>query len=534
MQETVTVDLYIIRKIGHFLRQFPQVTTDVVALLDEWAARFFDELDYVKEGQNAEIFAAQMAADLPQVVVPRTYSELTSKRVLTVTWLDGEKLSQSKADNVGDLVNIGVICYLKQLLDTGFFHADPHPGNLIRTPDGRLAILDFGLMTQVDDEIKFGMIEAISHLIHRDYEAIVQDFVTLQFIPPGTDLQPILPVLAKVFDQALEGGGAKNINFQELAADLAQITFDYPFRIPPYFALIIRAIGVLEGIALVGDPEFALVDEAYPYIAKRLLTDKSPRLQAALRYTVYGKQGIFDADRLIDLLNAFESFTVAAQSSRGDMDQQQAAASSNGNGSSGLFGNPQLIPQLPLLLPPLLLAPGAAFGDGAVAATGGPAIGLFGLPANRFDLRQQSTLDSQGRLREALRFIFSPEGSFFRSFIMDEVVKSIDALSREQLVVVVQRLGLERVRLPVLLPGAKQAFVPLSPQLSDEDRQVVDNVVKIVNFLTKGSMNGSRPDPALVWELLPVLPTVAQEVLPQVTTQLISRISARAVRELYA
>lgn len=111
--------------------------------------------------------------------------------------------------------------------------ADPHPGNLIRTPDGRLAILDFGLMTEVDDDIKYGMIEAISHLIHRDYEAIVADFVTLQFIPKGTNLTPILPVLANVFDQALEGGGAKNINFQELAADLAQITFDYPFRIPP-------------------------------------------------------------------------------------------------------------------------------------------------------------------------------------------------------------------------------------------------------------------------------------------------------------
>lgn len=78
------------------------------------------------------------------MVVPTTYPEYTSRKVLVTSWLEGEKLSQSTADDVGDLVNIGVICYLKQLLDTGFFHADPHPGNLIRTPDGRLAILDFG------------------------------------------------------------------------------------------------------------------------------------------------------------------------------------------------------------------------------------------------------------------------------------------------------------------------------------------------------------------------------------------------------
>jgi len=71
---------------------------------------------------------------------------------------------------------------------------------------------------------------------------------------------------------ALAGGGAKAINFNDLAADLAEITFTFPFRIPPYFALVIRAIGVLEGIALVGDPGFAIVDEAYPYISRRLLT----------------------------------------------------------------------------------------------------------------------------------------------------------------------------------------------------------------------------------------------------------------------
>ena len=123
--ETVTVDLFIIRRLGIYLRRFPSITqrADIVALLDEWAARFFEELDYVREGNDATQFAELIREDLPQVVVPKTYKEYTSRRVLTSEWIDGEKLSQSKADDVGKLVNVGVICYLKQLLDTGFFHA---------------------------------------------------------------------------------------------------------------------------------------------------------------------------------------------------------------------------------------------------------------------------------------------------------------------------------------------------------------------------------------------------------------------------
>jgi aarF domain-containing kinase len=140
--ETVSIDLYLIRKLGLALSEVPQINTDVVALLDEWAERFFEELDYVKEGENATKFAASIKDDLPQVVVPRTYSEFTRRKVITSQWLEGEKLSQSTADDVGDLVNIGVICYLKQLLDTGFFHADPHPGQ--PDPHAGWAPGDFG------------------------------------------------------------------------------------------------------------------------------------------------------------------------------------------------------------------------------------------------------------------------------------------------------------------------------------------------------------------------------------------------------
>ncbi|KAG4907055.1 hypothetical protein AAZX31_20G067300 [Glycine max] len=495
--ETVTIDLFIIRNLGLALRKFPQVSIDVVGLVDEWAARFFEELDYVNEGENGNRFAEMMRKDLPQVVIPRTYHKYTSRRVLTTEWIDGEKLSQSTESDVGELVNVGVICYLKQLLDTGFFHADPHPGNLIRTPDGKLAILDFGLVTKLTDDQKYGMIEAIAHLIHRDYPAIVKDFVKLGFIPDGVNLEPILPVLAKVFDQALEGGGAKNINFQELASDLAQITFDYPFRIPPYFALIIRAIGVLEGIALVGNSEFAIVDEAYPYIAQRLLTDESPRLRDALRYTIYGKSGVFDAERFIDVMQAFENFITAAKSGGGE--------NMNGNMAElGILSTSQseyLLPGFQSVIP----------------------------------LSQQPV-----QTRAALAFLLSDRGNFFREFLLDEIVKGIDAVTREQLVRVMSLLGVQNVTPVFSMVPTVGPFKPaaLIPTITEEDEVILNNVQMVVEFLTAGSSlsrtSGQALNiPQIIQELLPVLPGISVKVLPEVVSRLSSRVLARLIRDTF-
>ena len=394
---------------------------------------------------------------------------------------------------------------------------DPHPGNMIRTPDGRLAILDFGLMTEIDDNIKYGMIEAISHLVHRDYDSIVADFVTLDFIPEDTDLRPILPVLAKVFDQALEGGGAKNINFQELAADLAQITFDYPFRIPPYFALIIRAIGVLEGIALVGDPNFAIVDEAFPYISKRLLTDDSPRLREALRYMVYGKSSTFDADRLIDLLDAFETFSDNSKSARGSLDLNETVDVPNYEPR----GSQSVLTQLfSRNLGPL----GA--GAGIMAA---PLLALSSLsPAPLGE-------DDDVRAREALKFVMAPEGAFFRDFLMEEAVKSVDALSRNQFREFLVLLGLEDILIPILVPGAARRLIPIAPPLEEDDQIVVQNLAKIVNFLSGGNavyaLSGFVNPSAR--ELLPYVPNVAMEVLPEFSRRLFSRITARVLRDVF-
>ena len=364
--------------------------------------------------------------NLPRVLIPRNYPEVTTRRVHVAEWVDGEKLSQSTADDVAELVNLGVVTYLTQLLDTGFFHADPHPGNMLRAPDGRLVILDFGLMTEVTDDQRYGMIEAIAHLIHRDYDRIGDDFVNLDFIPEGTDVKPIVPALARVFDAALAGGGAKAINFNDLAADLAEITFTFPFRIPPYFALVIRAIGVLEGIALVGDPGFAIVDEAYPYISRRLLTDTSPRLRAALRYMVYGQSERFDVDRVIDMLGALERFAAVKKLADRDVDIVIRER------ETGLVRNEDA-PIIDRTPPP----------PDADAA------------------------------RDALAFFFGEDGEVFREFLLDELVKSIDAGARATLPI---------PRPTLASPRVTTFLAKLQPPADDDDRAAIENARKLVAF----------------------------------------------------
>lgn len=467
--ETVSLDLYLARELGLFAQNFPALVErlDAAALLDEFAYRFYQELDYNLECENGLKIREQMRV-LPSVVIPNNYPAYTSRRVHTAEWIEGEKLSQSKADDVGALVNLGVITYLTQLLEFGFFHADPHPGNMLRTNDGKLAILDFGLMTEVTDDQKYGMIEAIAHLINRDYTEIGQDFINLDFIPKGTDTTPIVPALTAVFDVALAGGGAKSINFQELSADLAQITFDYPFRIPPYFALVIRAISVLEGIALVGNPNFAIIDEAYPYIARRLMTDKSDRLRNALRYMVYGKEGEFDAEKVIDLLQALEKFTAVKEDGDGTAFKVDGIRGSRNVGSAGDFTGSQVVD--------------ISDRDTDVGA------GKFRINTNTNDANGPNNENNQDEkdektVREALRFFFSPEGQVFREFMLEEIVTVVDASSREAINELALSLGLNNVPTPSL-------FRALSPQLSESDRRTVQQIRKLVQFLV-GDFEGA-------------------------------------------
>ncbi len=301
----VSLDLYIFRSlIGWIAPKLPFLHSDVVAILDEFGTKLFEEMDYVHEGQNAERFAG-LFKTMPEIYVPQIYWEHTRRRVLTMEWIDGIKLTRlDKIQQAGldgeALIGIGVQCSLRQLMEYGFFHADPHPGNLLAMADGRLAYLDFGMMSEVTAEQRYGLIDAVVHLVNRDFESLSKDYVRLGFLTPDTDLARITPALREVFQDAL-GATINDLNFKSITDKLSGIMYDLPFQVPSYYALIIRSMVTLEGIALSVRDDFKVLAVAYPYVANRMLTDRSPELRNSLNELLF-QGGSFRWNRLENLL----------------------------------------------------------------------------------------------------------------------------------------------------------------------------------------------------------------------------------------
>ena len=305
LREQITLDLYIVRNIAAWLnRNIGLIRSDLVALIDELGKRVFEEMDYCNEASNAEAFAA-LHTHNPRIAVPRIYREATARRVLTMEWIDGVKLTNLEAVrglgvDPDELVQVGVNCSLQQLLEHGFFHADPHPGNLLALADGRLAYLDFGMMSEVSRESRTGLIQAVVHLVNRNFGKLSKDFVSLGFLAEDVNLEPIVPAFESVFGQALEMGVSR-MDFKAVTDDLSGVMYRFPFRVPPYYALIIRSLVTLEGIALSVDPDFKILGAAYPYFARRLMEDPDPQLRNSLKEMLFDGE-IFRWQRLENLV----------------------------------------------------------------------------------------------------------------------------------------------------------------------------------------------------------------------------------------
>lgn len=280
-------------------------------IIDEFGKALFDEIDYEQEGKNALKFADLFKSN-PNVFIPKLEKDFSSKRVITTSWIDGVKLRDREILEQNNLIPSSyirtcVISGLQQLFEYGYFHADPHPGNMFALKggtldNGHLAYVDFGMMDTITNSDRLTLIKAIVHLINQEYLLMAKDFQKLGFLTKEQDLEELVEPLKEVLGGSF-GAEVGNFNLKNVTDKFSKLMYSYPFRVPSRFALIIRAVVSQEGLALRLDPEFKILKIAYPYIAKKLLTDNSDEIVNILLEVVFDNEGRIQIDKLESLLN---------------------------------------------------------------------------------------------------------------------------------------------------------------------------------------------------------------------------------------
>ncbi len=280
-------------------------------IIDEFGKALFNEIDYEQEGENALKFADYFKSN-PNVFIPKLEKDFSSKRVITTSWIDGIKLRDREILEQNNLIPSSyirtcVISGLQQLFEYGYFHADPHPGNMFALKGGssdygHLAYVDFGMMDTITNSDRLTLIKSIVHLINQEYLLMAKDFQELGFLTKEQDLELLVDPLKEVLGGSF-GAEVGNFNLKNVTDKFSKLMYSYPFRVPSRFALIIRAVVSQEGLALRLDPEFKILKIAYPYIAKKLLTDNSDEIVNILLEVVFDKEGRIQIDKLESLLN---------------------------------------------------------------------------------------------------------------------------------------------------------------------------------------------------------------------------------------
>ena len=300
-------DLLLFRTLAWFVNGYSirALGCNAALIVDEFGEKLLEELDYVQEGRNLTEFYENFRDD-PIVKIPKFYKEYSGSKVLTMEWIDGIRCTDpsgivAAGIEVEEFIKVGVVSGLRQLLEFGLFHGDPHPGNIFAMRDGRIAYVDFGNVAQLTQTNKEVLIDAVVHAVNEDYDAMAGDFIRLGFLAPGTDVRPIVPALQNIWQDARTASLA-NFNFRTVTSSFNKLVYQYPIRIPERFSLVIRSLLTQEGICLTLNPDFKFLEVAYPYVAKRLLTDRDVSLRERLLQVLF-KQDKFQWRRLENLID---------------------------------------------------------------------------------------------------------------------------------------------------------------------------------------------------------------------------------------
>ena len=272
-----TIDLEILKGITRYFQNHPDWGRgrDWLGIYEECCRILWLEIDYLNEGRNADTFRRNFRAE-DWVKVPRVYWRYTSPRVLTLEYVPGIKISHYEAIETAGLdrkalAQMGAKSYLQQLLNNGFFHADPHPGNIAVSPDGALIFYDFGMMGKIETNVREQLMETLFGIASKDGDRVVASLVKLGALAPAEDMGPVRRSVQYMLDNFMDKP-FENQSVNAIAEDLYEIAYDQPFRFPATFTFVMRAFSTLEGVGKGLDPEFNFMEVAQPF-AMQLMTE---------------------------------------------------------------------------------------------------------------------------------------------------------------------------------------------------------------------------------------------------------------------
>ena len=288
--EIVEADLGSLRYIVSWLERFTTVRRriDLSAVLVEFEQTLRLELDYIAEGHHAERIAV-MFADEPTILVPRVYWSHSTARLLTLQYMWGTKVTDFRAldqQNISrpQVAQILTRAYFKQVLEVGFFHADPHPGNIAVRPGPVVVLLDFGMVGEITPGMRDNIRRIFLGVIRRDFEEVLVAAERLGFVTSAADRRSLKRALTWIVDTFYEMslGDLQGVDPRYVLNQLQDVLFSESLRVPPNFAFLGRALGTLVGLATALDPSFQFVEVAEPY-ARGLIGERRgvvPMLQS--------------------------------------------------------------------------------------------------------------------------------------------------------------------------------------------------------------------------------------------------------------
>ncbi|MGI9146594.1 MAG: ABC1 kinase family protein [Chloroflexota bacterium] len=274
----VNMDLSTIRFVIWVISRFVNTSEfiDLMAFYREFRRTIFEEIDYMQEAANARRFS-EIFKDNPSIRIPNIIDGYTSRRVLVLDWIDGIKINDyAQLDAAGvsrfAVAKRTVEAYFFQFFEIGFFHADPHPGNIFVQPgpsptEPRVAFVDFGMVGALNRATKQGLKDLFLGFVVNNPHAMVTALQRLGFIGEGANLSAIERGVGLMMEQyhGMTLGAVRDLNVSDVAHEIEDLFYRQPFRIPAQFAFAGRAIGTLSGLATGLAPEFNLVAVGVPY-----------------------------------------------------------------------------------------------------------------------------------------------------------------------------------------------------------------------------------------------------------------------------